>query len=615
MSKKILFYLLFIIQFYLTNSNSIFDYSHEKGELLDIQAGSLSSKVNIIPYGYTKLNICQSKKIVKAEDTLGEILTGEIFYTTDFIAKTDKDNYCQILCYNNFSEKSVSLIQKLIHRKYITNWIVYKLPADLINYNKITKHTTLEYSKGIPLGYIKEQQFYIYNHLQFHILLNEIEEGQFNVVGFNILPISIKHDGQIPICIKNPQKIMDNLDLPEQPLEEGNILFTYDVIFEYSDITWASRWDHYKVSKAHIHWTGIVISEIIVFAISFIIIIILCKNLKADISLYNFRVSRFEDIEEYDWKQLSGDVFRPPSVNRLLLSAILGTGMQLFLMMAGTLVFGVFGYVNPEQRKNIINLGILFYCFMGLPGGYISAFFYKLWGGKNWFKSSLLTSFIFPGTILFGYVIVNIILTIEKSNASVEFLDILSLFVLWIFCTFPLILIGSFLGAKSRVYIPCLINRIPSEIPKKPWYLHYKYIIFISGFIGFGTIFIEFNYVMSSLWNHEIYLLATYLWVSFFLFVIVSAEMSIIFVFFNLCRGDHNWWWKSFIIGGSPVIYFVLYSIYYFFYLRIVRISAMVVYFGMMGFICAIILFICGSISVLFNFVFIKFIYSKIKRD
>ena len=157
MSKKILFYLLFIIQFYLTNSNSIFDYSHEKGELLDIQAGSLSSKVNIIPYGYTKLNICQSKKIVKAEDTLGEILTGEIFYTTDFIAKTDKDNYCQIICYNNFSEKSVSLIQKLIHRKYITNWIVDKLPAGLINYNKITKHTTLEYSKGIPLGYLKEQ--------------------------------------------------------------------------------------------------------------------------------------------------------------------------------------------------------------------------------------------------------------------------------------------------------------------------------------------------------------------------------------------------------------------------------------------------------------------------
>ena len=616
MSKNSFFYLiLYIIQNYTINSNSIFDYSHEKGEPLKILAGSLSSKESIIPYGYTKLNICQSKKIVKEEDTLGEILTGELFYTTDFIVKTDQDSYCQVLCYNNFSEKSISLIQKLIHRNYFTNWIIDKLPAGLIYYNKKTKQSYLEYSKGVPLGFIKDHKFYIYNHLQFHILLNEIDENQYNVVGINIFPMSIKHNGETQICVKQKQKIMDNLELPEQPLEEGDILFTYDVIFEYSDVTLASRWDHYKVSKANIHWAGIIISEIIVFSISVIIIIILCKNLNSDISLYNYRISRFEDIQEYDWKQISGDVFRPPSVNPLLLSSLLGTGIQLFLMMAGTLVFGVFGYVNPEQRKNILNLGILFYCFMGLPGGYFSALFYKLWGGKNWFKASLLTSLIFPGTLLFGYIIVNIILTIEKSNAAVEFLDILSLFILWIFCTFPLILLGSFLGSKSRIYIPCTINRIPSDIPKKPWYLHYKYITFITGFIGFGTIFIEFNYVMSSLWNHEIYLLATYLWVSFLLFVIVSAEMSIIFVFFNLCWGDHNWWWKSFIMGGSPVIYFVLYSIYYFFYLRIVRISAMVVYFGMMGLICVMVLFICGSISVLFNFTFIEFIYSKIRRD
>ena len=70
--------------------------------------------------------------------------------------------------------------------------------------------------------------------------------------------------------------------------------------------------------------------------------------------------------------------------------------MQLFLMMAATLFLGVFGYVNPEKRKNILNLGILSYCFMGLPGGYFSEIFHRLWGGKNWFKVSLLTSLIFP---------------------------------------------------------------------------------------------------------------------------------------------------------------------------------------------------------------------------
>lgn len=141
---------------------------------------------------------------------------------------------------------------------------------------------------------------------------------------------------------------------------------------------------------------SIYIFEIIVLLVSIMLIMILCKNLKADISLYNYHLSQFEDIKEDDWKQLSGDVFRPPRTNALLLSSIIGTGMQLFLMMAATLFLGVFGYVNPEKRKNILNLGILSYCFMGLPGGYFSEICHRLWGGKNWFKVSLLTSLIFP---------------------------------------------------------------------------------------------------------------------------------------------------------------------------------------------------------------------------
>ena len=91
--------------------------------------------------------------------------------------------------------------------------------------------------------------------------------------------------------------------------------------------------------------------------------------------------------------------------------------------------------------------------------------------------------------------------------------------------------------------------------------------------------------------------------------------MSLLFVFLNLCRGDYNWCWKSFLMGASPVIYMIIYSIYYSFYLKITRISALVVYFGIMGLLCAIILFISGSISVFFNFTFLRIIYSKIRKD
>jgi len=614
--KNILLLYLLLTQIAFINSNSIFDYSHDKGEPLSIQAGSLSSRRGIIPYGYTKLNICNSQKVVKAEDTLGEILTGEVLYTTDYIANTNEDEFCQVLCYNSFTDKTVNVIKKLIRRRYFTNWIVDKLPAGLILYNEETKQTSLKYFNGIPLGYHKDGVFYIYNHYQFHILLNKIDEDRFNIVGFNIMPISIKHNKEEAVCAKEAKLILQNLEQEPQPLVEGNILFTYDVIFEYSDITLASRWDHYKTARAGIHWGGIILSEVLIVIISVILITILCRNLKADISSYNYRVSNLEEINEYDWKQISGDVFRPPAVNVLLLSSILGTGTQLFLMMTATLFFGLFGFMNPEQRANILNIGILFFCFMGLPGGYISALFYRFWGGVSWLRVSLLTSFLFPGTLIFGYIIVNIVLSIERSNAAVHFYDIISLFILWIFCTFPLILIGSFFGYKSRrMSVPCDINRIPSAIPDKPCYLHYKYITFLTGFIGFATIFIEFNYVMSALWRHQIYFMATFIWVSFLLFVIVVGEMAILFVYLNLCRGDYNWAWKSFIMGSSPVIYIVIYSVLYFFFLNVSHLSALIVYFGMMGLVSAIITFICGSLAVIFNFVFLKIIYSKIRKD
>lgn len=91
--------------------------------------------------------------------------------------------------------------------------------------------------------------------------------------------------------------------------------------------------------------------------------------------------------------------------------------------------------------------------------------------------------------------------------------------------------------------------------------------------------------------------------------------MSILFIYLNLCSGDYNWCWNSFFMGSSPVLYLIIYSIYYSFYLNITRLSAMVVYYGIMGLICAMLLFICGTISVFFNFIFLKLIYSKIKID
>lgn len=50
---------------------------------------------------------------------------------------------------------------------------------------------------------------------------------------------------------------------------ENEILYTYDVKWEKSDIRWASRWDIYlTMSDVQIHWFSIINSVVVVIFLS-----------------------------------------------------------------------------------------------------------------------------------------------------------------------------------------------------------------------------------------------------------------------------------------------------------------------------------------------------------
>ena len=509
-------------------------------------------------------------------------------------------------------------MKKLIKRKYTAKYYLDKLPAGYMSYNSETKEVNIEYNTGIPLGEVEDNHYIIYNHLQFHILLHEIKDKKFEIVGFNILPMSIKHDGQNPICAKNQNGNFLYENNGKQTLSsDGKFLYTYDIVFEKSNLTLSTRWDHYKSKeRKNIRWIGIILSNCMMIFYSIIICYIITTNLRDDIKNYNYRVVVLEKIYDNDWKKISGDVFRAPMRNKSLLSIFVGIGVQLFLTMFIILFLFSFGILYPEKRINILKLGIFIFCLMGVPGGYISATIYKFFGGAHWQKNAILTATLFPGILFFGYTIINIILKMKNIEVGLNLSDIIYLFCLWIFFTFPLILIGHFLGVKlTKINIKNKINTVPSVIPVKPWYLHYRFLVFITGFVGFLTIFIELNYVMTSIWKDQLYFMPIFLCISFNLYIIVTGEISIFVVFLNLCYGDYNWWWKSFIVGSSPVIYFFAFSIYYFLYWKIFNFGGIVVYFSLMMLISTMMFFISGSISLLMTFIFVKIIYSKIKID
>ena len=633
MFKKAILIVLFNL---LTQIECLLDYSHENEEIMKIGLGQLKSVVTHLPFkpDYPGFFNIKNNKIIN--DNLGEIISGSKITESDFIVKINKNEYCKVLNTINISDKNVDRTKWLINHDYFNMFYLDKLPSARGFFDLISKESYTIYQGGIPLGFFEEknnnemEEYYIYNHFSFKVSLHEIISNtgnkRYEIVGFTTYPSSIQQDENNLGCIKydtkksnnsNEKVIIPNYEfshLPQSIESNKNITFTYDVIFEKSNLTLVSRWDNYLHLSSEIHWFGLINSNLIIIIFTLLIIFIFCRALKKDIDLYNVRVTGDDFIDEYGWKQVCNDVFRKP-INSQLLATFIGTGVQLFAMIFLSLLISIIGVLRPESRGNLLTLMIFIFVIMGILGGFTSARIYKSFKGKNWLNNACLTALLYPSIIYFIFVLINCLFIFEGSE-PVKFTDLLALLIIWLFCSTPLVLIGAFFGIKKKaIKTPCRVNPCPTYIPNKPWYFRIKYLVWITGLIPFAAIFIEFIYVMASLWRDQIYYLFGFLWVALNVLIIVSSEVSIIVVYLCLCKGDYKWWWKSFFIGGSTAIYIIGYSVYYFFYLNITRLSTMFIYFGAMTIFSSAIFLICGSLSTLFTFMFLIKIYSMIKID
>lgn len=108
-------------------------------------------------------------------------------------------------------------------------------------------------------------------------------------------------------------------------------MFTYDVKWEASTISWDSRWDVYLHGNPddEIHYFSIVNSLMIVLFLTGVVAMIMLRTLRKDISSYNDMQTLEEAQEESGWKLVHGDVFRPPAFSPMLLSVLSGKCAQM----------------------------------------------------------------------------------------------------------------------------------------------------------------------------------------------------------------------------------------------------------------------------------------------
>ncbi|KAM0969170.1 hypothetical protein ACFX2A_017728 [Malus domestica] len=601
------------------------------GNPLNVKVNKLTSTKTQLPYSYYSLPYCTPEHIVDSAENLGEVLRGDRIENSPYEFKMREPQMCNAVCRVVLNAKTAKEFKEKIDDEYRVNMILDNLPL-VVPIPRPDQENALVYQHGFHVGLRgqyagnKDEKHFINNHLTFTVKYHKDQMTESaRIVEFEVKPFSVKHEYEgewskekrLTTCDPHAKRTVTSSESPQEVEDKKEIIFTYDVEFQESDVKWASRWDAYLlVADDQIHWFSIVNSLMIVLFLSGMVAMIMLRTLYRDISKYNQLETQEEAQEETGWKLVHGDVFRPP-VNSDLLCVYVGTGVQFFGMILVTMLFAVLGFLSPSNRGGLMTAMLLLWVFMGLFAGYSAARLYKMFKGTEWKKISFKTAFMFPATLFAIFFVLNALIWGEKSSGAVPFGTMFALVFLWFGISVPLIYVGAYVGfRKPSIEDPVKTNKIPRQVPEQAWYMHPAFSILIGGILPFGAVFIELFFILTSIWLHQFYYIFGFLFIVFIILIITCAEITIVLCYFQLCSEDYLWWWRSYLTSGSSALYLFLYAAFYFFTkLDIKKPVSGALYFGYMLIASYSFFVLTGTIGFYACFWFTRLIYSSVKFD
>lgn len=602
-----------------------------KGDVLQVKVNKLTSTKTQLPYSFYSLPYPAPKKIQDSAENLGEVLRGDRIENSLYVFKMREPQMCNVVGKIKLDAKNAKEFKEKINDEYRVNMILDNLP--LVVPIKRNDQDSTVYQLGFHVGLkgqytgSKEEKYFIHNHLAFTVKYHrDVQTESARIVGFEVKPFSVKHeyDGKwddkktrLTTCDPHAKHTVVNNNSPQEVEESKEIIFTYDVDFQESDVKWASRWDAYLLmNDDQIHWFSIVNSLMIVLFLSGMVAMIMLRTLYRDIAKYNELETQEEAQEETGWKLVHGDVFRPPN-NSDLLCVYVGTGVQFFGMILVTMIFAILGFLSPSNRGGLMTAMLLVWVFMGIFAGYSSTRLYKMFKGSEWKRIALRTATLFPAIVSVIFFILNALIWGQKSSGAVPFGTMFALVFLWFGISVPLVFVGSYIGFKKpAIENPVKTNKIPRQIPEQAWYMNPAFSVLIGGILPFGAVFIELFFILTSIWLNQFYYIFGFLFLVFIILVVTCAEITIVLCYFQLCSEDYLWWWRSYLTSGSSALYLFLYATFYFFTkLEITKLVSAIFYFGYMLIASYAFFVVTGTIGFYACFWFTRLIYSSVKID
>ncbi|KAI4819759.1 transmembrane 9 superfamily protein member 5 [Pseudochaenichthys georgianus] len=606
--------------------------------VIQLFVNRLDSVESVLPYEYDMFDFCKDEMETRPSENLGQVLFGERIESSPYKVNFPEDVKCKSLCTKSYKKGNKEDATKLDFLKmgmqlnYQHHWIIDNMP---VTWCYDVEDDQKYCNPGFPVGCLvnqdgkpkdacvinaefhKKNTFYLFNHVDIKISYHSGDAEGWRgarLVAATLEPKSINQaDGNNPNCEGAiPMEVPGVFD------SDVSIVYTYSVTFEENNaIKWASRWDYILVSMPHtnIQWFSIMNSLVIVLFLSGMVAMIMLRTLHKDIARYN-QVDQEDAQEESGWKQVHGDVFRPPRKG-MLLSVFLGQGTQIFIMTFITLFLACLGFLSPANRGALMTCSVVLWVLLGTPAGYVSARLYKTFGGEKWKTNVLLTALLCPGIVFADFFLMNLILWVEGSSAAIPFGTLVAILALWFGISVPLTFLGAYFGfKKAAIEQPVRTNQIPRQIPEQSFFTKPVPGIVMGGILPFGCIFIQLFFILNSIWSHQMYYMFGFLFLVFIILLITCSEATVLLCYFHLCAEDYHWWWRSFLTSGFTAVYLFIYSVHYFFSkLQIVGAASTFLYFGYTLIMVLIFFLFTGTIGFFACFWFVNKIYSVVKVD
>jgi transmembrane 9 superfamily protein 3 len=243
-------------------------------------------------------------------------------------------------------------------------------------------------------------------------------------------------------------------------------------------------------------------------------------------------IADFDELEHFEsglsevtgWKQITGEVFRPPA-SLPMFTGLISTGYQLFAVCAALTATSLLGHMY-EERGLLLSWFLVLYCLFAIYGGYVNGTYYAQNKGKRWIRAMLFGCFLFPTLVVGFESVLTFVALVYDSSASYSLTASSKVVALLLFINFPLYVVGTTLGknlAKDPNF-PCKVNPIDNPLLKnKKWYNEPAFLVLVGGLLPFASVSVEAYFIFTSFWNYKFYYVYGFMAAMFLMLIAVLA--------------------------------------------------------------------------------------------